>query len=167
MQQIVVLLILALVWAAVLVPQHVRNRAEARPADSIGAFRKQLLVLERTTPGAGMAPATRIGAQTRSANALPAYGAPVRARALVRKRRKDILSGLLAATVGAILLGFIPGLGVMHGLALVLGALLTGYVALLVRLRNTAEERELKVRYLPQQARRAPEPALLLRRSGS
>ncbi len=123
-------------------------------------------MLERTTPGAGMGPATRIGAQTRSTHPLPAYRAPVRGRALVRKRRKDVLSGLLTATVGSVFLGFVPGLGVMHGLALLLGALLAGYVALLVRLRNAAGERELKVRYLPSTAQ-APEPALLLRRSGS
>src|SRR5437588_10387809 len=53
---IVVLLILALVWAAVLVPPWLRNRADARPADSITAFRHRLNVLERTGPvGAGRA----------------------------------------------------------------------------------------------------------------
>lgn len=168
MQQIVVLLILALVWAAVLVPQHVRNRSEARPADSIGAFRKQLSVLERTTPGAGMTPGNRIGAQTRAPRRVATYGAPARSggRAMVRKRRKDILSGLLAAMGGSLVLGFVPGLGVMHGLLAVLTVLLVGYVSLLIRLRNAAEEREMKVRYLPSSSR-APEPALLLHRSGS
>src|SRR5205807_5282983 len=47
---IVVLLILAVVWAAVLVPPWLRNRADARPADSITAFRHRLRVLERTGP---------------------------------------------------------------------------------------------------------------------
>ena len=45
-----VLLILAVVWAAVLVPPWLRNRADARPADSITAFRRRLSVLERTGP---------------------------------------------------------------------------------------------------------------------
>src|SRR5205085_2879709 len=44
------LLILAVVWAVVLVPPWLRSRADARPADSIGAFRHRLTVLERTGP---------------------------------------------------------------------------------------------------------------------
>src|SRR5207302_5156867 len=46
----VLLLILAVVWAVVLVPPWLRSRADARPADSIGAFRHRLTVLERTGP---------------------------------------------------------------------------------------------------------------------
>ncbi|MBV8162398.1 MAG: hypothetical protein JO265_15875, partial [Acidimicrobiia bacterium] len=46
----VLLLILAVVWAAVLVPPWLRSRADARPADSISAFRHRLTVLERTGP---------------------------------------------------------------------------------------------------------------------
>ncbi|HWH35859.1 MAG TPA: hypothetical protein VNT56_11140, partial [Acidimicrobiales bacterium] len=46
---LVVLVILAMVWAVFLLPQLVRARAE-RSTDSIGAFRHQLSVLERATP---------------------------------------------------------------------------------------------------------------------
>src|SRR5581483_5956347 len=46
----VLLLILAVVWAVVLVPPWLRSRADARPADSITAFRHRLTVLERTGP---------------------------------------------------------------------------------------------------------------------
>lgn len=173
MQQIVVLLVLALVWAAVLVPQHVRNRAEARPADSIGAFQKQLSVLERTSPG-GMA-RQRLGVGPHPSASPVAQRAPVASsgsRAMIRKRRKDILCGLLAAMAGSLVLGFLPGLGVMHSLHLVLDVLFVAYMVTLVRLRNQAEERDVKVRYLPNSylsnnVRQAPEPALLLRRSGS
>ena len=46
-----VLVILALIWAAVLLPPYLQNRRETRPGDSIANFRSQLSVLERTTPG--------------------------------------------------------------------------------------------------------------------
>jgi hypothetical protein len=45
-----VLLVLAGIWAAVLIPPAVRARAEGRPGDSISNFRRQLSVLRRTGP---------------------------------------------------------------------------------------------------------------------
>jgi hypothetical protein len=56
----------------------------------------------------------------------------------------------------------------MWGLHLALDAIFAGYIALLVRFRNIAAEREMKVRFLPaSRAERSPEPALLLRRTGN
>ena len=49
----------------------------------------------------------------------------------------------------------------------VLAGLTVAYVVLLVRARNIAAEREMKVRYLPGRPAALPEPQLLLRRSGS
>src|SRR5205823_6092627 len=46
----VVLVVLAVVWAVVLIPPWLRSRAEGRPGDSIGAFHRQLTTLERTSP---------------------------------------------------------------------------------------------------------------------
>lgn len=54
-----VLLILALVWAAVLGPGILRRRAERHNGDSIGAFHRQLRVLQRTGPST-VAPAHRL-----------------------------------------------------------------------------------------------------------
>ena len=45
-----VLLVLAAVWAAVLIPPALRARQEGRPSDSISNFRRQLAVLRRTGP---------------------------------------------------------------------------------------------------------------------
>ncbi len=45
-----VLLVLAGIWAAVLIPPAVRARAEGRPGDSIHNFKRQLNVLRRTGP---------------------------------------------------------------------------------------------------------------------
>jgi len=54
---------------------------------------------------------------------------------------------------------------VVRYVALISGIALMAYVLLLVRLRNVAAEREMKLRFLPRTA--APEPALLLRRSAN
>jgi hypothetical protein len=84
-------------------------------------------------------------------------------RARTLKRRRDVLFGLLGAMGGSLLLGFLPSLRVLWGLHVVLDLLFVGYVALLVRMRNVAAEREMKLRFIPSAP--APEPALLLRRS--
>ena len=167
---LVVLFILAAMWAAVLLPPWLRNRTENRPADSIVSFRRQLSVLERTTPGTTVAaPVTRIGALSHlpapSMSPMAAAGAPISLRE-AQKRRRDILFGLLAAMGGSLLIGLLPGLRVMLGLHLVLDVLFAAYVVLLVQARKAAFEREMKVRYLPGHVG-TPEPALLLRRSAN
>ena len=149
-----VLLILAVLWAAVLVPPALRARAESSPVDSIGSFRKQLHVLQRTSPNA-LAPT-------------PAYRRPrVSASARSRKRRRDILVGLLGAMALTLLLALV-GVGGMLALHALVDLLFVGYVALLIRTRNIAAEREMKVRFLPSPTvaggRAHPQPALLLRR---
>ena len=161
-----VLLFLAVIWAAVLVPPMLRARAEGRPADSIGNFRRQLSVLQRTAPGL-VAPANTLRVPF-VVRPVP-YGAvrpmttEAARRARTLKRRRDVLFGLLGAMGGSLVLGFLPSLRVLWGLHLALDALFVGYVALLVRMRNVAAEREMKLRFIPSAP--APEPALLLRRS--
>ena len=162
-----VLLILAVIWAAVLIPPLLGARAEGRPADSIGDFRRQLSVLRRAAP---------IG--TPPANTLAAYGnVPFvagpqtqarqdAARRRTVKRRRDVFYALVTSMAGTLVLGMVPGLRVLLGLNLVLDALFVAYVALLVRMRNQAAEREMKVRFLPHTAP-APEPAFALRRSAN
>ena len=58
----------------------------------------------------------------------------------------------------------VTALWILH---LVTDGLLLGYVALLVRMRNVAAEREMKLRFLPPPTRPQPQPALLLRRSAN
>lgn len=197
---LVVLVILAIVWAVFLLPQLFRARAE-RSSDSIGNFRHQLSVLERTTPAtapsvghlrpafrpqpsaAGRGPArgrqVAPGGPARARNVAPGarQAAPARrpaaahrpghasGRALARKRRRDIFCGLLVAMGATLVLGLIPSLRMMLVLHVVVDLLFAGYVALLVRARNVAAERELKVRFLPGMV--TPQPAFLLRRSAN
>jgi hypothetical protein len=78
---------------------------------------------------------------------------------MAQKRRRDVFFALLAGTVGSFLLAIIPGLSVMWSVQLLFDMMLGGYVALLVRMRNLAAERELKLTFMPQQQqRRASRP---------
>lgn len=163
---LVVLLFLAVVWAVFLVPQVLRARAEKTPSDSIGAFRNQLSVLDRMAPGA---PVRSHRSLAHGAAAVPMHR-PVGVRRvsqkeLVRRRRTNILLGLLASMALTLVLGVVLG-GKLLLAHLVLDLLFVAYCGMLVRARNLATEREMKVRYLPGPMM-APEGALLLRRSGS
>jgi hypothetical protein len=162
---LVVLLILAVVWAVFLVPQVLRHRAEKTPADSIGAFRNQLNVLERSTPGTIGRPARQVRPSNPSVGMGRPLGRVVPQRELVRRRRQTILFGLLAAMGVTLLLGLLVSKFLLVHVALDL--LFVAYCAGLVRARNVVAEREMKVRYLPGPAFQSAEPQLLLRRSGS
>jgi len=171
----VLLLILAVVWAVVLVPPWLRSRADARPADSITAFRHRLTVLERTGPvGTRRVPLMGHRPETHGFVPIARRPAPrstqmaaMSARARTQRRRRDIFVGMLAAMVTSLVLGFIPSLRILWVVHVLVDAMFVTYVALLVHMRNQAAEKEMKVRFLPQHlGTRAPEPAaLLLRRS--
>ena len=188
-----VLLVLAGIWAAVLIPPAVRARAEGRPGDSIHNFKRQLTVLRRTGPpgrAAGgdhwrrshVSPATLapVHGPVRTSRAAPvaAHRAPVRgmrtvapasaARSRTIRRRRDVLTALLVAAVATLALGLLFSMAIMLVTHVVADVLLVAYVALLIHQRNVAAERDMKVRYLPQAHRLDPallraEPALLRR----
>jgi hypothetical protein len=179
---LVVLLILAVVWGVFLVPQVLRARADRGPADSIGSFRNQLSMIERSLPDTGMGggrAARRAAAAAAASSQQPyyqpqaqgqvttfpyaaqAYGSPMSSgsslssssssiapsRSELQRRRQNVLLVLLALVVGTLALGllFRPA----FALNIVADVVLAGYVALLVRARAIAAERDMKVRYLP------------------
>ena len=164
-----VLLILAGIWAAVLVP-WVRSRVEPGPADSIGDFRRQLGVLQRTGP-ATVAPANRLRVPPYQPGVPTPYGAhyavrrsvpssPEAARrARTLKRRRDVLFTLLGGMTGTLLLGMLPPFRMLLVLHVLLDLAFAGYVSLLVRMRNAAAEREMKLRFLPGASAFGAEPA--------
>ena len=194
-----VLLILAAIWAAVLIPPWLRRRAAGRPGDSIHAFQGQLSVLRRTAPkahrlGTGdhwsrpstplappLAPLNRthvgltsVGGGPRTVITPPAWAgmrAPAVATASSRtrtlRRRRDILTALAVAAAGTLVLGALPFLRMLWAAHLVFDVLLIAYVALLIRQRNVAAERDIKVRFLPgaafEPAMVRQEPVLLRR----
>ncbi len=147
-----VLVILAVVWAAVLVPPVVRNRRDGRPDNSVLSFRAQLSTLERATPGTTLRP----------------YAAPGRpaaapqASAAVKRRRREVLVGLGGATAFSLLLALAFG-GTFLTLFFLLTASAFGlYVYALRQLQMRALEREAKVRTL--HPRTEPAPILAMRR---
>jgi hypothetical protein len=157
-----VLVILAVIWAAVLLPPFLQNRSESRPADSISTFRSQLSVLERHSVGAGRtSPADRPASGPTVRPTVRPVARPVRggvdparlARTAAKKRRRDVLVTLLAsAGITLVLTLVLPQVLFFH---LAIDVLLAGYVFLLVQRRKLAEERATKVRYMaPVQARR-------------
>lgn len=158
---------------------------DGRPVDSIGSFRRQLGTLERRTPG-NVVPANRMQHRRPVANA--SMGRPTaigrtaspsaQRRQVAEKRRRDILIALIGTAAGSLLLGLIPALHALLVVHLAADGMLAGYIALLVRMRNLAAERDMKVRFLPANRQVGPyagnglgygvkpEPALL-RQSGS
>lgn len=178
-----VLLVLAGIWAAVLIPPAVRARAEGRPGDSISNFRRQLTVLRRTSPHAGRSgtgdlrhrfhpPAAPVYGPLRSTSARPggvgrttagrSPAAPIRgvapsvSRSRTIRRRRDVLTALLVAVVATLVLGVLVGSGLVWSVQIIADVLLVAYVALLVHQRNVAAERDMKVRFLPQAPRLDP-----------
>ncbi len=147
-----VLLVLAAVWAAVLIPPAVRARAEGRPGDSISAFRRQLAGLHRTSPRnapSRMAPPVGSNPHRPRLRVAPSAAISRATRSRTLKRRRDVLTGLAAAAIATLLLGVVPPLRFLWIVHLLLDAALVAYVVLLVRIRNMAAEREMKVHFLP------------------
>lgn len=137
-----VLVVLAGLWAVVLVPPALRAASRlTRSADSIGSFNKKMSVL-----GGDRAVLDLTGVRPVATRTTPVSPA---SRSAMRKRRRDVLVGLLAANGFTLLLAAVAG-GGMWLLWLLTAALLGGYVTLLVQLRKAAAEREMKVAFLPQ-----------------
>ncbi|HUP87663.1 MAG TPA: hypothetical protein VM143_18570 [Acidimicrobiales bacterium] len=166
---VVVLIVLAAVWAAFLLPPILRARSEHRPSGSISDFRRQLHVLARSAPAGPVGPSTIPGRvvpirpiQVAGPSAAVAPLRLGRSRQTI-KRRRDIFVGLLVAMGASLVLGAVPMLRILWTIHLLVDVLFVAYVGALVYLRNLEAERELKVRFLPTAA--ASEPALLLRRT--
>ena len=170
-----VLVILAAIWAAVLVPPYLQNRRETRPGDSIASFRTQLSVLERTTPGGRSSNLARLDVGRYE---VPAYS-PVASRrrgavtpvamrrAEARRRRRDVFLTLLGAVAVTFVLALALG-GSVWVLHLAVDAAFGAYVLMLISIQQQTVEREEKVRYLaPNRAVARPAEQMLLRRSGS
>lgn len=174
-----VLAILAAIWAAVLLPPYLQNRRDTRPGDSIATFRSQLSVLERTTPGGRSGSLARLDVGRyeppryvppagRRAPRRPSPSHAAMRRSEARRRRRDVFLTLLGAVGVTFVLALAMG-GSVWMLHFAIDAVFLAYVGLLVAIQQQSIDREAKVRYIDLDAprRTAPEPQLLLRRSGS
>jgi hypothetical protein len=168
-----VLLILAVLWALVLVP-WLRDRATGRRDDSIGDFNYRLGVIGRTgghplrRSGAMRAVPNRVLHPARAVRATPARpGAPMPrtgGTTPLQRRRRDVLVTLLCVAAATFVLAALSNEKMMWYVQMLADALVAGYVALLVAFKRQTMERHAKVSYLPQRA--APQLAGL-RRTGS
>ncbi|MDP8938241.1 MAG: hypothetical protein M3O23_11035, partial [Actinomycetota bacterium] len=93
------------------------------------------------------------------------------ARSRTLRRRRDVLTALVVAAVATLVLGALPFLRMLWTAHLVFDVLLVAYVAMLIRQRNAAAEREMKVRFLPGHGSLEPamvrQEPMLLRRSAN
>ena len=181
-----VLLVLAIIWGVLLV-SWLRSRNEGTFSDSVGTFRRHLTVLERATPSVvapanrlrsgplpgrtGIPPyrpsAARIPGHTLGAARPPAATGRPQAKPMApaarrrsQKRRRDVFFALLAGVIGSLMLSTVSGVAAMWTVQVVADLCLTGYVAMLIRMRNLAAERELKLTFMPHSARPSrPRPA--------
>jgi len=74
-------------------------------------------------------------------------------RRAAQRRRRDVFVALLIGTVGSFLLAMIPGMSVMWSVQVLFDFMLAGYVALLIRIRNLAAERSVKLTQMPHKTR--------------
>jgi hypothetical protein len=185
----VVLLVLAIIWGVLLV-SWLRSRRQDTAYDSVGTFRRHLTVLERAAPSS-VTPANRLRSVGAPGHAIPAYRPPAAVRggyagrpgvgpavslrppspASVRRRqaqrrRRVVFFVLLAGVLGSFFLAIIPGLSVMWSVQLMFDAVFAVYVAMLIRARNLAAERDLKLTFMPSPARPTRRPAYDLGSAG-
>jgi hypothetical protein len=159
-----VLLILAVLWAAVLIPPLFKARTERRHGDSIGDFTHKLGVIGRTGgfTARRAAPPNPMSIAGTTGAPRPRIGVAPTGMTAAQRRRRDVLVGLLAAVAVTVVAALVTGSTMMWVVQFGVDALLVTYVVLLVRMRSLATEQRVKVRYLPQ-----PTPQLALRRTAS
>jgi hypothetical protein len=181
---VVVILVLAILWAAVLLPPILRARAEGGGSGVNGGVAEVMSMLtsavgrvrgsEPDLPAVQplMGPVGPMGGF--GSMGLPGGMTPA------QRRRRDVLVGLLcAAGITLVMALFSGGSIVFVALHLISDVLLAGYVYLLLQLKTRDQERRAKVRPLQPTARRlrtvtplpdlgpGTEPALALRRTAT
>lgn len=158
---IVVLLVLAAIWAAVLLPPYLQKRRATHPSSSVVDFNHKLAVLQRTgRPLADSVVRTSVAAGTYA----PRPPAPRMARNDVLRRRRDVFTTLSASAVLTFFLALLMG-GNVWLLHLLVDAALLGYVALLMQIQQQRRPARTpaNVRYLAPQRQSATQQALLRR----
>jgi hypothetical protein len=171
---ITVLLILAAMWAAVLLPPVLRARTVQRTGDTIGDFRYRLGVLGNRTGRRQNASAGARGpidslARLQAPAVIPGTGPVADPRngsmSPMQRRRRDILLGLAGATSVTFFLAVAMSSAFAWFMWLVSASALGVYVWLLIRMKQMRSEQGEKVRYLSERRPQvAPEPELALPR---
>jgi hypothetical protein len=172
---LVVLLVLAALWAVVLLPPLLKSRAtRLQSSDSIGDFNYKLDVLSRTNGSTARRPrrsSERSVSMSRPLP-LPQYGSPYSSTrgghrpvspssssaARAAKRRGDVLRILAITVVGTMALAYFTGSTAMWAVQVLADIALVAFLGLWAWARNMQADHARTVRYMPQ--RRTPEFAL-------
>ena len=167
-----VLIILAVLWAVVLVPPLLRSRSQ-RTADSIVDFNYKLGVLGETNGNTAQPVPAVPRLDPLSHGPVPAVSPQVARKAVIggggsaaersAKRRRDLVRGFSAAITVSLLLAVATRSPALWGLQMVVDLAAGTYALLWAWARSAQAERAEKVRYMPEM--RVPE--LALRRSAS
>ncbi|MGH2768127.1 MAG: hypothetical protein ACREJP_10120 [Candidatus Methylomirabilales bacterium] len=128
----VLLLLLALLWGAVVIPTLLRARQETSPIVSVRIFRRRMRVL-----GGDRRP--RVGGRwilvPRSLSDLPSP----RRRSL--ERRRLAFFGLLGAAAATLALGMVPSLDALIKVHILVDGMLAGYVLVLLKMKERRPSR--------------------------
>jgi hypothetical protein len=144
---ILVILVLAILWAAVLLPPILRSRSEAGDfPGGVGEFLGKLRsgLGHGRQSDAGLPPLQPLmGPIGGPMQAPPTGPVPVSGGAMspAQRRRRDVLIGLLAAAGLTFLMAFFAGSMLFWVLNLLADALLGGYVYLLLQLKSRQQFR--------------------------
>ncbi|CAN5301687.1 hypothetical protein BH20ACT3_BH20ACT3_05900 [soil metagenome] len=159
-----VLVILAVVWAGVIGSWALGNRRAGRPDNSVASFRAQLSTLERATPGTSLRPSPAVapssGLRSPSVSSPRSVTSLPMTQADVRRRRRGVLVGLLGATGVTFVLWVVVGGPAVTMLGLASAGGLCAYVFALRQLKLRSTERTAKVRTLVPRTAPVPSPAL-------
>jgi cytochrome c-type biogenesis protein CcmH/NrfG len=134
----IAIVLLAAAWAALLLPDLRGRGRPSRRSDSIAMFNRQLSTIERARPGHH--PTARVVAFPQRAGApMPRSPHAARSSMQARRRRQNVLAGLVAVAVVTLAGGVLVS-PVFFALHLLVDAALGGFVWLLVEHRNRAAE---------------------------
>jgi hypothetical protein len=137
------IVILALVWAAVLLPSMFRAKLEASPIDGVRSFERSMGILANTRNRRAERPGRWIMVPRSDVTA------PVRRRSRVIRRRRQMFERLLALAGVTLVAGFVPQLRWMWFVHLAVDGLLGMYVTRLLRYKRDEQERAEKVTEIP------------------
>lgn len=156
------LLVLAVLWGAVLIPPWVADRRRDRPVQTMASFHRRLWQLEQLEQSPFTSDDDHLGYDDDDTPG-GVNGSGVSRTALRRRRQVFffLLSAMVASLGVLVVLRSMPAVYV-HAATLVL---FTSYVTLLVRHHQRGAEQVSKVRYLS--PIRAPRPAVVVLRSGT
>jgi len=159
---ILVILILAILWAAVLLPPILRSRSQSSGPTGIGDFMARLGSFGRTQQAdAGLAPLNPVMGPV-NGNGVSNPVGPVRVpggMSAAQRRRRDVLVAFLAGAGITFLMALFAGSVVFWLLHLLTDALLGGYLFLLIQHKNRKVERRTKVRPIHPPVRSVAMPA--------